>query len=142
MRVTGWSATGLRASVFDQILTIQRPGQFFGKQWHIESIPLLAAGEKGSELPLLPEPHLHVKRPNLTELAARKFVESHGGDALAILGERADLAEERGHHLAARAWRDLADIAARLLTSSYAAKAAALAAKGAAWRASLRASLR
>lgn len=93
-------------------------------------------------MPPLPEPGLHARRPNLTELAARKFVESHGGAALAILGERAELAEERGHCVAARAWRDLAEIAARLLTSSYAAKAAALAAKSANWRASLRTPLR
>ena len=90
----------------------------------------------------MPELQSDRRRLNLTELAARKFVESHGGDALTILGERAGLAEERGHRLAASAWRDLAEVAARLLTSSYAAKAAAVAAKGAAWRASLRATLR
>ena len=93
-------------------------------------------------MPPLPEPGLHARRPNLTELAARKFVESHGGDALAILSERAERAEERGHRVAARAWRDLADSAARLLTSPYAAKAAAFAARGAALRASLRTTLR
>lgn len=53
--------------------------------------------------------------PDLTELAAAKFVESHGPDALRILDERAETAAELGHKLAARTWRDLADAAARLL---------------------------
>jgi hypothetical protein len=53
--------------------------------------------------------------PGLTELAAAKFVESHGGDALRILDERAETAVELGHKLAAHTWRDMADAAARLL---------------------------
>ncbi len=52
---------------------------------------------------------------DLTELAAAKFIESHGRDGLSILEERADLAEENGHSVAARTWHDLADAAARLL---------------------------
>ena len=54
-------------------------------------------------------------RPDLTELAAAKFVESHGADALRILDERAETAVELGHKVAARTWRDMADAAARLL---------------------------
>ena len=53
--------------------------------------------------------------PVLAELAAAKFIETHGRDALAILEERAELAEELGHKLAARTWRDMADAAARRL---------------------------
>lgn len=78
-------------------------------------------------------------RPSLTELAARKFVESHGGDAPGILGERAAMAEERGHRVAARTWRDLAEVAAHLLGAS---PAAAFAATAATWRASMLAALR
>ena len=59
--------------------------------------------------------HIRSRRAGLTELAARKFVECHGGDALSILGERAAIAAERGHRVAASAWRDLADVAAALL---------------------------
>ena len=51
----------------------------------------------------------------LTDLAARKFVESHGSEALPILEERALLAEELGHALAARTWRELAVAARRAL---------------------------
>jgi hypothetical protein len=55
------------------------------------------------------------KPPGLTDLAAAKFVESHGAEALRILEQRADTAQELGHKLAARTWRDLAGAAARLL---------------------------
>jgi hypothetical protein len=51
----------------------------------------------------------------LTDLAGCKFVESHGSEALAILEERARLAEELGHALAARTWRALAAAARRAL---------------------------
>ena len=57
----------------------------------------------------------HAARPGLTELAAAKFVESHGSDALSILEERFETAVELGHKVAARTWRDMADAAARLL---------------------------
>ena len=57
----------------------------------------------------------HAARPGLTELAAAKFVESHGTDALRILEERAETAVELGHKVAARTWHDMADAAARLL---------------------------
>jgi hypothetical protein len=51
----------------------------------------------------------------LTDLAGRKFAESHGSEALAILEERALLAEELGHALAARTWRALAAAARQAL---------------------------
>jgi predicted ArsR family transcriptional regulator len=56
-----------------------------------------------------------IGRPGLTELAAAKFVESHGAEALGILDQRAETAIELGHKVAARTWRDMADAAARLL---------------------------
>ena len=80
------------------------------------------------------------RKADLTELAARKFVESHGGDALGILGERAAMAEERGHKIAANTWRDLA-AAAHILTACS-ATTAGFSAKRAAWRASMASSLR
>jgi hypothetical protein len=61
------------------------------------------------------EPRAYTARPALTELAAAKFVESHGSEALRILEERAETAIELGHKVAARTWRDMADAAARLL---------------------------
>ena len=61
------------------------------------------------------EPRAHAGPPGLTELAAAKFVETHGGDALRILEERAETAVELGHRVAARTWRDMAETAARLL---------------------------
>jgi len=61
------------------------------------------------------ERRAHATPPGLTELAAAKFVESHGPDALRILEERAETAVELGHKVAARTWRGMADAAARLL---------------------------
>jgi hypothetical protein len=55
------------------------------------------------------------KEPDLTALAAAKLVESHGPKALFILDDRAELAEELGHRVAAATWRGMADEAARLL---------------------------
>jgi len=72
-------------------------------------------------------------RPDLTELAAAKFVESHGCDALGILGERAEMAEERGHKLAAKTWRDLADLAASILGDSCPVEAQGPVAKRERW---------
>lgn len=54
-------------------------------------------------------------RAGLTEQAAAEFVHRHGRGALTILRERADLAEELGHRIAATAWREMADAATRLL---------------------------
>jgi hypothetical protein len=73
-------------------------------------------------------------RPDLTELAAAKFVESHGCEALGILGERAEMAEERGHTVAAKTWRDLADLAASILGDSCAVEALGPVAKREPWR--------
>jgi hypothetical protein len=82
------------------------------------------------------------RRPGLTELAARKYVESHGGDALSILQERAHLAEERGHRVAAAAWHDLAEVAGRILAASDGATAAVRGAGGGGWRDSMPCGLR
>jgi hypothetical protein len=53
--------------------------------------------------------------PGLTEQAAAGLVRNHGFGALTILLERAELAEELGHRIAAKTWREIADAAARLL---------------------------
>ena len=58
---------------------------------------------------------MHSEHPNLTALAAAKFVESHGSAALHILDERAERAGELGHRVAAETWRGMAEAAARLL---------------------------
>jgi len=79
-------------------------------------------------------------RAGLTELAASKFVESHGSDALGILGERAALAEERGHTAAATTWRNLAAAAAGILGACPSLAPGNRAAR-AAWRASVAAGL-
>lgn len=55
------------------------------------------------------------KSPDLTALAAAKLIESHGAGALRLLDERAELAEQLGHRIAAATWRDIAAAAARLL---------------------------
>ena len=54
-------------------------------------------------------------RADLTEQAAAEFVRGYGCRAAAILGERADIAAELGHCVAAETWRAMADAAARLL---------------------------
>jgi hypothetical protein len=54
-------------------------------------------------------------RPGLTEQAAAGLVRNHGFGALTILAERAEMAEELGHRVAAKTWREIADAAARLL---------------------------
>jgi hypothetical protein len=51
----------------------------------------------------------------LVEKAAREIVDRHGADALPILRERAELAEELQDELAAKAWRDIAKAAERML---------------------------
>jgi hypothetical protein len=53
--------------------------------------------------------------PDLTALAAAKFVERHGPDALRILDERAQLAVDLGHRVAAETWKGMAEAAARVL---------------------------
>jgi len=64
---------------------------------------------------LAPGPAPRMVRANLTEQAAAEFVRGHGRGALAILGERAELAEELGHRVAAKAWREMEGAAARLV---------------------------
>jgi hypothetical protein len=56
-------------------------------------------------------------RAGLTEQAAAEFVRRHGRGALTILGERAEMAAELGHRVAAKTWREMADAVAWLLRS-------------------------
>jgi hypothetical protein len=51
------------------------------------------------------------------EQAAREAIDEHGDDAVAILRERAELADHIGDLLGAEAWRDIADAAERMLRS-------------------------
>jgi len=50
------------------------------------------------------------------EQAAREFVEQYGADAIHILSERAEVADNLDDALAAKAWRDIAGAAERMLT--------------------------
>jgi len=54
----------------------------------------------------------------LLQIAATEFVESFGQTAAPMLYERAQLSEDRGHRVAARTWRALAGVAARILAES------------------------
>jgi hypothetical protein len=54
---------------------------------------------------------------NVVKQVAREFVDRHGPDALRVLREWAELADGLADALAARAWRDIADAAERLLRS-------------------------
>jgi hypothetical protein len=80
----------------------------------IKALQATAAEEKpdliAPRLPTGPTP-----RADLTEQAAAEFVRRHGRAALAILGERAETAEELGHRVAATAWREMETAAAHLL---------------------------
>ena len=51
------------------------------------------------------------------EAAAREAIDQHGDDAIAMLRERAELADHVGDLLGAEAWRDIADAAERMLRS-------------------------
>jgi hypothetical protein len=51
------------------------------------------------------------------ERAAQEAIDQHGDDAVAILRERADLADQIGDMLTAETWRDIADAAERILRS-------------------------
>jgi len=64
---------------------------------------------------LLPGPTSRTVNLGLTEQAAAGLVRMHGFLALTILAGRAELAEELGHRVAAKTWREIADAAARLL---------------------------
>ena len=86
--------------------------QRFGKELCLQQCRMLH--ERGTLMPPR-DPRAHAGPPGLTELAAAKFVETHGGDALRILEERAETAVELGHKVAARTWRGMAEAAARML---------------------------
>ena len=47
--------------------------------------------------------------------AAREAIDQHGGNAVSILRERAEVSDHLGDELSARAWRDIADAAERIL---------------------------
>jgi hypothetical protein len=49
------------------------------------------------------------------EQIAREFVDRHGATAVAELLERAELADAIGDGLSARAWRDIAEAADRII---------------------------
>ena len=61
------------------------------------------------------EPTSPVLSPGLADQAAAGLVRNHGIGALTILAERAEMAEERGHRVAAETWRRIAEAAARRL---------------------------
>jgi hypothetical protein len=46
--------------------------------------------------------------------AARDMVDLYGSDAPKMLLERAEIADEHGDHSAARTWREIAAVAARI----------------------------
>jgi hypothetical protein len=75
---------------------------------------LIGAG-KVQDLTVVRKSRARSEAPNLTALAAAKFVERHGCEALRILDERAALAAELGHRVAAETWRGMAEVAVRLL---------------------------
>jgi hypothetical protein len=54
----------------------------------------------------------------LPEAAARQFVESYGAIARSILEQRAENSEQNGYHVSARAYRDIASAAGRLLKNN------------------------
>ena len=49
------------------------------------------------------------------ERVARQFIERNGADAVLMLRELADAAEDIHDDISAKAWRDIADVAERLL---------------------------
>jgi hypothetical protein len=51
----------------------------------------------------------------LVEETAREAIKQHGHNAVAVLRERAELADDQGDKLSAKAWRDIADAAERML---------------------------
>jgi hypothetical protein len=46
---------------------------------------------------------------------AREAIDQHGDNAVSMLRERAEVADQLGDELAAQAWRDIADAAERML---------------------------
>ena len=51
------------------------------------------------------------------EQAAREAIDQHGNDAVSILRERAEIADQLGDELSAKAWRDIADAVQSILMS-------------------------
>jgi hypothetical protein len=49
------------------------------------------------------------------ERVARQFIDRNGADALQMLRELAEAAEDVHDDISAKAWRDIADVAERLL---------------------------
>ena len=47
--------------------------------------------------------------------AAREAIDQHGNDAVSILRERAQVADQLSDKLSAEAWHDIADAAERML---------------------------
>ena len=47
--------------------------------------------------------------------AAREAIDQHGGNAVGLLRERAEIADQLGDAPSAKAWRDIADAAERML---------------------------
>ena len=51
------------------------------------------------------------------EQAAGEAIDQHGNDAVSILRERAEIADQLGDELSAKAWRDIADAVQSILIS-------------------------
>jgi len=51
------------------------------------------------------------------ERTAREAIDRYGNNAVAMLRERAEVADHIGDELSAKAWRDIADAAERMLRS-------------------------
>jgi hypothetical protein len=49
--------------------------------------------------------------------SAREAIDQHGDNAVSILRERAEVADQLGDQLSAKAWRDIADAAEGMLRS-------------------------
>jgi len=54
---------------------------------------------------------------DLVERAVREAIDQYGSAAVYTLRERAELADHIGDQLSAKAWRDIADAAERILRS-------------------------
>jgi hypothetical protein len=49
--------------------------------------------------------------------AAREAIDQYGGTAVSVLRERAEVADHIGDELSAKAWRDIASAAERMLNT-------------------------
>jgi hypothetical protein len=58
----------------------------------------------------------------IVEQAAREVLDRHGREAVPILRERAEIADELDDEVAATAWRDIADAAAQIYDRTPTAK--------------------